>query len=370
MHVPRAAKKATDMPAKPIKTEKERLADADVIIRQKLDRIRLLERENKQIKRDNDSAEAIREEIFKLSRLSPDPPKWALHQHDTKLPGVPMAIWSDFHWGEVVKKDQVGGANQFNLKIAAERLRRLVDTTIDLALHHMVKPEYPGFVLCLAGDMVGGEIHEELAWTNEKPVEECWCDLKGHLITAITTLADAFGKVQIKCVVGNHGRTTRKPPLKNIYIKSFDWLLYTSLEDHFRNDARIDWQIPHEADCNFTVLGHRFCLTHGDHLGVKGGDGIIGVLGPIARGAVKLGRSNSQIGRDFDTLLIGHYHTYIPRSDATPVLANGSLIGFNEYAHLALRVPYSRPCQALWFVHEKHGITASWPVYLDKDRRK
>lgn len=45
------------------------------------------------------------------------------------------------------------------------------------------------------------------------------------------------------------------------------------------------------------------------------------------------------------------------------------MIGYNEYARLALRVPYSRPSQALWFVHQDHGITAQWQVYLDDKRQ-
>jgi hypothetical protein len=66
-------------------------------------------------------------------------------------------------------------------------------------------------------------------------------------------------------------------------------------------------------------------------------------------------------------LLIGHYHTYIPRGDAVPVLANGSLIGYNEYARLVLRAGPARPVQALAFVHPKHGITAQWPMYLNEN---
>jgi len=129
--------------------------------------------------------------------------------------------------------------------------------------------------------------------------------------------------------------------------------------------------VPNEVDAHFAIYGHRFMLTHGDTLGVKGGDGIIGALGPIARGAIKVGRSEAQCGRDFDTLLIGHYHTYIPRGDAVPVLANGSLIGYNEYARLLLRAGPTRPTQALAFIHPKRGITAQWPIYLDgAERRK
>jgi len=66
---------------------------------------------------------------------------------------------------------------------------------------------------------------------------------------------------------------------------------------------------------------------------------------------------------------MGHYHTYIPSNDAVPVIVNGALKGYDEYARSALRVRYSRPSQALWFVHPDHGITAQWQVFLDERRK-
>ena len=180
-------------------------------------------------------------------------------------------------------------------------------------------------------------------------------ELQDQMAAAITQMAKAFGKVFVPCVVGNHGRTTTRPRAKGRVYENYEWNLYCQLERHFRGNKDVQFLIPGETDAYFSVMGHRFLLTHGDSLGVKGGDGIIGALGPITRGAIKVGRSEAQIGRDFDTLLIGHYHTYIPRSDASAVIANGSLLGYNEYARLMLRVPYARPSQALWFVHEKHG---------------
>jgi len=355
--------------SRPVKTMKDELDDAKEIIRKQAQQINVQHKEIRKIKQDNDAAEKIRTEIYGLKAYTPDPPTWIVEQRDAKLPGVPMTIWSDLHAGEVVKPHQVGGVNEFNHKVLEQRMVRLVETTVDLAVHHMVNPKYPGIVVMLGGDMITGMIHDDLRESNEGPVQVSLLKVQNLLIAALTAMADQFGKVFVPCVVGNHGRDTLKPRTKNAVFQSYEWNLYCQLELYFRNDKRIQFFIPEETDAYFKVLGHRFLLTHGDNLGVKGGDGIIGVLGPMARGAIKVGRSEAQIGRDFDTIVIGHYHTFVPRSDAMPLLANGAVIGYNEYARLRLRVPYSRPSQALWFMHQKHGFTATWPVYLDKKRK-
>jgi len=217
----------------------------------------------------------------------------------------------------------------------------------------------------LGGDMISGDIHEELLATNDRTPFQAVNDLTDLLIAGLTRMADAFGKVYVPCVVGNHGRGTRKPRMKGRIFTSFEWNIYCALERYFRNDPRITFHIPEETDAYFSVYGHRFLLTHGDSLGVRGGDGIIGALGPIMRGSLKVARSESQINREFDTILMGHWHQYITLPG---LVVNNSLKGYDEFARLALRAPYSRPSQALWFVHPKHGITAHWQVYLEEQR--
>lgn len=347
-------------------TASTRLATDEDKLRTKL---KLIEAELAAVHRENLSAEIIREKLYSLAAETPDPPKWiAPKKGKGKSTGIPIAIWSDWHYGERVFVNEVAGANTFNRKIAQERIKRLVQQTIDLASNHMVHTTYPGIVVCLGGDMISGNIHEELRETNDGSLQMTLLEVQEQLIMALSQMADTFGKVFVPCVVGNHGRMTHKPRAKQRVFENYEWNLYCQLERYFRNDKRVQFMIPGETDAYFSVLGHRFLLTHGDALGVKGGDGIIGAIGPIARGAVKIGRSEAQIGRHFDTLLMGHWHTYIPRGDASPVLVNGSLKGFDEYARTFLRVPYSRPSQSLLFVHESHGITAQWQVYLDQRR--
>ncbi len=331
-------------------------------------RVRQLERELKAVSKEKATAEEIRKAIYRLAEVSPKPPAWIEKTKVVGFPGVPMTMWSDWHWGEVVNLVEVGGVNAFNRTIAKQRLQRLVNQTIDLALHHMVKPEYPGIVICLGGDFFTGTIHDELRETNEGFIFQILAELQDHMTSAIEQMIKAFGRVFCVCVVGNHGRSTLRPRAKGRVYENFEWNLYCQLERHFRDNKNIQFLIPGETDAFFSVLGHRFLLTHGDSLGVKGGDGIIGALGPITRGTIKVGRSEAQINRDFDTLLMGHWHTYIPRGDASAALVNGSMKGYDEYARLMLRVPYARPSQSLWFIHAKHGFTAQWPIYLDNQK--
>jgi predicted phosphodiesterase len=351
--------------AAPQKSDTEKLADAEMILRQKGQRIVLLERELRQTKADQINAETVRREIHKLGEVDPEPPKWLLKDHKTHSSGVPVIPLSDWHWGEVVDPNQVGGMNIFNRSIAKQRVRMLADYIIDLCFNHMTNPIYEGAVIPILGDMITGIIHDELRETNEGPVQVSCLEVEEYLIALLLILAEKFGRLYVVCVPGNHGRNTIKPRIKNRVYESYEWNIYQHIERFFRRDPRVKVYVPNDVDAHITVAGHRIMVTHGDLLGVKGGDGIIGALGPIARGAMKVGNSEARIGNDFDTLMIGHYHIYMPRGDATPVWVNPCLVGYNEYAHKGLRVPFSRPAQSLAFVHQRRGFTAQWPIYLD-----
>ena len=348
----------------PTKTDVERLADAADIIRKKnselLEQRRLIE----SLREERDTARTVRENIYKIAAYDPEPPEWLVKDGVSGQRGTPVVMFSDWHYGEVILSAEMAGVNEFNKAIAKRRIKTLVTTVIDLAFNHMgkAKTTYPGIVVALGGDFLGGSIHEELAKTNDRTTQQCIEDLIDLIIASIETLADAFGKVFVPCVVGNHGRSTKKMEMKNRVVSSHEWNIYCGVARHFKKDKRVQFMIPEDADAFFSVHGHRIMLTHGDSLGTRGGDGIIGSIGPIMRGSLKVGRSEASMGRDYDTLLIGHWHQtlWLPG-----VIVNNSLKGFDNYARLALRAPYSRPSQCLFFVHPKHEITARWEIFLE-----
>ncbi len=287
-------------------------------------------------------------------------PQWLVTKPTGKsLPGVPVTMWSDWHWGEVVFPDQVNGVNEFNLTIAHERARRLVDRVVYLLKNHVVNPEYPGIVCNLGGDMLSGDIHEELKESNDVPLLPALLDIFGVLCWAIKVLADEFGYVFVPCVTGNHGRMSRKPQAKNRNFTNYDWLLYQLLAKHFEGDSRITFFIPDGPDALYSVCGHKILLTHGDQF--RGGDGMIGAIGPITRGNQKKLARNSSIHREYDTMMIGHWHQYMPLHRT---LVNGSLKGYDEYAN-SNNFGFEPPIQALFLTHPKNGIIMHLPVYLE-----
>lgn len=303
----------------------------------------------------------VKNNILKMTSQEPDPPQWVIKskRKSESAPGVPTLFCSDWHWGEVIDENQVEGIdNKYNLKIARDRAKKLIETTVDLLHNHMVNPNYPGIVLLLGGDLFSGDIHEELTETNEKPLMAAFLDLLEVMIWIIGELQRHFGRVFIVGVCGNHGRTTYKPRHKNRVYSNFDWLLYQVLRRQ-ANSKDITFLVPDGTDAYYRIFNHRYLLTHGDQF--RGGDGMIGPIGPIMRGDHKKRSRQSQVGRDYDTLLLGHFHQLMQMQR---VIVNGSLCGYNEYAYNN-NFPWEPPRQALWVTHPKHGITYSMPVHVE-----
>jgi len=335
--------------------------------------LHIIEDENKRLRAQNKmlaeqilTDEQVRRHIFEIAHTKPAIPEWlslpaVSHAHAASVPGVPILFGSDWHWGEVVKESEIGGVNKYNLEIARERLTRLIDTTIDLLTNHMVNPQYPGIVFALGGDMVSGNIHEELSETNDAPIMPVVLDLVDHLYIAIKRLKQVFGKVFLPCVAGNHGRNTKKVRAKEFNFQSFDWLIYMQLDKLFQDDPDVVFYIPDGTDARVEIAGHRYLFSHGNQF--RGGDGMVGALGPIMRGDHKKRGRNSQVGQEYDTLVIGHWHQLVQMKR---VIVNGSLIGYNEYAY-ANNFGYEPPQQALWVSHPHHGITFSMPVNVGED---
>jgi hypothetical protein len=310
--------------------------------------------------------QTIKDEILELAsdvgKLSTPP--WMFDTRKPhKSPGVPSLFLSDFHWGEVVDPAQVNGVNEYNVEIAHRRLNTLAESAVRLLQILSPKMDYPGIVVPLGGDMISGNIHDELAHTNEINTMPTVLDLYGALCGFLSGMADTFGRVFVPCVTGNHGRDTHKIWTKDRHHTSFDWLLYCFLAKHFEKDKRFTFYIPDGSDAYFRIYDHRYLMTHGDQF--RGGDGMIGALGPLIRGDHKKRSRNAQIGMEYDTMICGHWHqdVFLRR-----LIVNSSLKGYDEYAY-ANNFSFEPPSQQLWVTHPKYHMTFHMPVYVDGEKQ-
>lgn len=303
--------------------------------------------------------------IIQESSAGVEAPEWCLRKHQAGgLTGVPTLFLSDLHWGEVVNSQEIGGVNQYNLKIANDRLKQVVQTTVDLCKTYIAKPNYPGIVVPLGGDIFSGDIHEELSDTNELPLMPTFLDAQAALMAALTTLADEFGKVFVPVVVGNHGRTTRKPRCKSAVHTNFDWLLGKQLEMALKHDKRITFRVSESLDTQYRIYGTRYNLTHGDQF--SGGSGIAGILSPLMLGDHRKRKRQMAVGQPYDFMLCGHWHSLF---NGRGIIVNGSLKGYDEYAY-KMNFQFEEPGQALWITHPDHGMTYWMPVVLREKRQQ
>lgn len=264
---------------------------------------------------------------------------------------------SDTHFDEVVEPSQMYDYNAYNRAIALLRLRALVDKTIIIGREYFAGVDYDGIEVLATGDIFSGDIHEELARTNQVALYASCVYWVGHMVAAIQRFADEFGKVHVSTVVGNHGRNSHKPVYKNRAFNNIEWLFWHYVADMLKADDRVTFDISNSLQLLVTVYDTRYSIEHGDEF--KGGDGQVGALGPLKRGQLRAATQRLAMEQPLDWMVVGHFHQYMPPSQG--LIMGGSLKGYDEYAagkHLRPEAPQ----QGLWVTTPERGPTVFAPV--------
>jgi hypothetical protein len=336
----------------------EAYEDKDLKLRQQEKTINSLKKELKKAQDEKLTNEEVRKYILGIKKQGDSLPDWVVEQRQEKQQdNVPMMLLADLHWGEVIKPQQVFGLNEYNLEIAQQRLKKVTSNAIWLLRNHIQQKSYPGFILALNGDMISGDIHDELSQTNQKAVMPILLDLYGNLKRTIEIFADEFGKVFLPCTIGNHGRTNKKPQHKEQAFKNFDWIVYHLLADWFSNDDRVTFLIGDDDEIQYEVAGHVYRQTHGAQF--RGGTGFIGAIAPISRGEHKKRIAAQSQGLVYDTLVLSHFHQTVWRPR---VVVCGSLVGYSEYG-ADLSFEYEPPQMIMWLTDPVCGKNSPMEVW-------
>jgi hypothetical protein len=313
-----------------------------------------------------ESNEALQRVYDATLTLTPEP-DWLKPRKRTKAErGTLVPFLSDLHAGELVRPEEMGGSNAYNLRIADQRLQRFFDNTIYLARHYFTGMEYDGIVLPLGGDLISGAIHDELRDTDELSVLDSTLWVAPRLVAGLEKWAEEFGSVHVVSVPGNHGRDHKTPRYKGRSAHNADThiarmvALFWALKN---TTSAVTFDIPESYDAQFSIYSTRFTLEHGEEFQKNNpGTAEIGMLGPAKRGQLRKSRALSSLGQPFDVALLAHFHqlVYAPHQG---FIANGSVKGYDEYAKgLSLKPEPAQ--QALFIVDPDHGPTLHAPIRL------
>ena len=247
-----------------------------------------------------------------------------------------IALFSDAHIEETVKSASVMGLNEYNVKIARERIEKYFANLVSCL--NTDKVEY--LLFASLGDTISGFIHEELSQTNELTPLEATFEAQNLIYNGLKYICDNTELKRIKFVgiVGNHSRVTNKIQHSNGYKMSYEWLMYKNIQKQAELEGLpIEFDIPEsEMAIEDTSDGKRFLFIHGFQIKGSGNGTVCGIYPSLGRLSLKYGKVYKQ-----DKIYLGHFHSCISIPNA---VVNGSIIGYNSYA-LTNGFAYEEPAQ-------------------------
>lgn len=177
-----------------------------------------------------------------------------------------LQMFSDWHSYEEISRDGTRGFNEYNAQVMAQRVRRLVETHIDIKdrLEAGSGWRFRKLVVASNGDYVPGTIHELERHTDAPNTALAVYGTGMILAQALRDLAAQYEEVEVFCTSGNHGRwpdakrMQQKDPLRN-----WDTLVTLFAREHLRETKNIKWYIPDAYSVGFSIYGWNFLQTHG-----------------------------------------------------------------------------------------------------------
>lgn len=255
---------------------------------------------------------------------------------------TPIALASDWHFGEVVTAEETLGRNTYDIAEAARRAANYWDHVLWLRADAKRTQTCDDQILILGGDMISGSIHPELSATNEVGLADQVQAVYEAIMPGVEALAADARRLIIPCVSGNHGRATIKSQLKDGWANSLETLLYRMLREGSKHLGNVEWLIPRAEGIALDVHGRKIQIQHGTHIKSQGGIG--GILVPLTRWATRAASA--------DLYCFGHFHQ---AQFFDQVIVNGSLIGDSAYSKW-LGLTYREPEQVWWIQDEVRGV--------------
>ena len=267
------------------------------------------------------------------------PPLYIKENKDDNCLGYEASlILSDWHLGLKCKNYW----NEFNYKIARERIEKLKNKVIKYCNNHIVNILH----IEIIGDMINGSIHLGNRVESEEDVISQAMTVSEILSTFINDLANEIPNIRVYTLYGNHGRVS---PNKNdsIDIENFErlieWYLKARLKD-IENIKLCENEYDETFGCYQLRNGKNIVFSHGNY------DKVSKVIYDYSK----------MLKIHIDEVHLGHFHNYQEKDDSGSTLViNGTLSGTDTYSKNLRLV--GKPMQTLRIYSED---ICTYKIYL------
>lgn len=250
-----------------------------------------------------------------------------------------VLILSDWHIGSTSNNYW----NVYNLKVAKERISKLLDKTIQHCLTHKVSTIH----IELLGDLTNGYLHVGNRIENEEDVVSQVMTVSEMLSEFLNELSNHVDNVKVYTSTGNHGRCSANLK-ESLDIENFERLIPWYLKARL-NNSRIELVNNHIDDnlIRIEFLNEIIYCVHGH-----------------------LDKPNAMISnwskmlKEFPTEAhLGHFHSYkeFDEYDMTTTV-NGTLSGVDDFAKKIRKT--SKPMQTL-MIYSDEGRECTYKIKLN-----
>ncbi len=265
-----------------------------------------------------------------------------------------FAILSDLHIEENVKPESVDGVNEFNLRIAKQRIESFFRNVVKLTTKEQQDTHIDTLVLAILGDLISGNIHDELMESCEVPPVEAAILAQNFITSGIEyILKNTKLNLVIPCCVGNHSRITHQVHVSTEQGNSLEWMIYSNLAGYFAKEKRVKFILSKSYFTWVKVYDFDIRFHHGHAM--KFGGGIGGLTIPVLKAIARY-----DLAKKAYLDVFGHVHTPL---DGGKFISNGCLIGDTPYGK---RLGFTgRPQQQFFLIDKHYGKTGVFPVFLE-----
>lgn len=239
---------------------------------------------------------------------------------------------SDSHWGETVDPYDTGHLFQYNTEIATERYDECIDKGIEIAQAYKVG----NFVLGHLGDMISGEIHEDLIRSNEIELVEQTISFAEMAAPRIQRVAEHFMTTLVS-VSGNHPRIQKRPHFRHKQTENMDYMVAKYIEALLQNQKALKFHTPKSYWAVLEAAQRKFYFMHGD-TNYQQKSQSLSFYAIDKEGKKKVVNAHYGMGVEFDDIIAGHQHTQA----AIPIgsgmwYQNGSIKGPDVFSDAGTR---------------------------------